>query len=309
MSAFHQSGPSLVCPRCKAVLPPGGAHCYRCGLQLAHVQPNSTTPPAQPYLSSRTGRGRPGRQGRAAFIYFLSVFLVIVVFAFLFLHAAGISLSTFFPEVTTTPSTVAYAVPKVSPLFADSFLSDAYGWNLQSSPGKYAVTVGDGALTLEISQHNLLWELVPGERSYSNFILTVNAVLSQGGQNNGYGVYIRGTSNQESDLASYYRFELYGDGSYAIFKGTIDAGGKSTTTKIVDYTLSSAIQKQGKVNHIMIIAKGASLSLIVNGQLLKVISDHSYANGSVALFVSNLPQAQPGAQARFSQFAIYPVHA
>jgi len=134
-------------------------------------------------------------------------------------------------------------------------------------------------------------------------------VLSQGGQNNGYGVYIRGASNQESDLATNYRFELYGDGSYAIFKGTIDAGGKSTTTKIVDYTLSSAIQKQGKVNHIMIIAKGAALSLIVNGQLLKTISDHSYANGSVALFVSNLPQAQPGAQARFSQFAIYPVHA
>ena len=71
---------------------------------------------------------------------------------------------------------------------------------------------------------------------------------------------------------------------------------------------ATAIQKQGKVNHIMIIAKGASLSLIVNGQLLKVISDHSYANGSVALFVSNLPQAQPGAQAQFSQFAIYPIH-
>src|ERR1700694_5762166 len=309
MSAFHQSKSSWICPRCKEVLPPGGARCYRCDFQMAVVQPNSTTLPAQSFLSSRTGKGRPGIKHRAALIYFLSVFLVIDVFAFLLLHAAGISLSTFFSKATTTPSTVTYSVPKGSPLISDNFLSDAYGWNLQSSPGKYAVTLGNGALTMEIDKQNLLWELVPGERSYSNFILTVNAVLSQGDQNNGYGVYIRGASNQESDLATYYRFELYGDGSYAIFKGTINAGGKSTTTKIVDYTLSAAIQKQGKVNHIMITAKGAALSLTVNGQLLKAITDHSYANGSVALFVSNLPQAKPGAQAQFSQFAIYPVQA
>ncbi len=309
MSAFRQSKPSWICPRCKEDLPPGEARCYRCGFQTARVQPNSTTPPAQSFLSSRTGKGRPRRKHRAAFIYFLSVFLVIVVFAFLLLKGAGISLSTLFSEATTTPSTVTYSVPKVSPLFSDSFLSDAYGWNLQSAPGKYAVRVGDGAMTLEIDKHNLLWELVPGERSYSNFLLTVNAVLSQGDQNNGYGVYIRGASTQASDLATYYRFEVYGDGSYAIFKGTRDAGGNATTTKLVDYTLSAAIHKQGQLNHIMIMAKGAALSLIVNGQLLKALSDRSYASGSVALFVSNLPQAQPGAQAQFSQFAIYPVHA
>src|SRR6266699_49653 len=192
MSAFRQSKPSWICPRCKEDLPPGEARCYRCGFQTARVQPNSTTPPAQSFLSSRTGKGRPRRKHRAAFIYFLSVFLVIVVFAFLLLKGAGISLSTLFSEATTTPSTVTYSVPKVSPLFSDSFLSDAYGWNLQSAPGKYAVRVGDGAMTLEIDKHNLLWELVPGERSYSNFLLTVNAVLSQGDQNNGYGVYIRG---------------------------------------------------------------------------------------------------------------------
>jgi hypothetical protein len=101
---------------------------------------------------------------------------------------------------------------------------------------------------------------------------------------------------------------LYGDGSYAIFKGITDASGKSTDTKIVDYTLSSAIQKQGKVNHIIIMAKGAGLSFIVNDQMLQAISDPSYTSGSVALFVSNLSQAKPGATAQFSNLAIYPVH-
>jgi len=256
-----------------------------------------------------TGKDQSRIHYQATLIYFFSVLLVIVLFAYLLLHSAGISLSTLLPHRAATPSTVAYPVPKGPALFSDNFLSDAYGWNLQGSPGNYAVTLGNGALTLEIDQHNLLWELLPGERVYSNFILTVNAVLSRGDQNDGYGVYIRGTANQASDLATYYRFELYGDGSYAIFKGTLDTSGHSTSTKIVDYTLSPAIQKQGKLNHIMVIAEGTTLSLIVNGQLLKTISDRSYASGSVALFVSNLPQAKPGAQVQFSQFAIYPARA
>src|SRR5581483_1731714 len=106
-----------------------------------------------------------------------------------------------------------------------------------------------------------------------------------------------------------YRFELYGDGSYAIFKGAVDANGVSATTKLVDYTLNPAIKKQGGLNKIMIIAKGASLSFIVNGQLLKTITNNSYASGTIALFVSNLPQAKPGAQVQFTQFAIYPPQA
>lgn len=309
MSAFNQGESPQICPRCKAILPPGEATCYSCGFQIAHVQPNSTTQPAESRLAPVTGKDRSRIHNQAAFIYFISVLLVIVLFGYLLFHSAGISLSTFFSHGTATPSKVAYPVPKGPALFSDGFLSDAYGWNLQGSPGNYAVTLGNGALTLEINQHNLLWEPLPGERAYSNFILTVNAVLSRGDQNDGYGVYIRGAANQASDLATYYRFELYGDGSYAIFKGTIDTTGHSTSTKIVNYTLSSAIQKQGKLNRIMIIAEGAAMSFIVNDQLLKVISDRSYASGSVALFVSNLPQAKPGAQVQFSQFAIYPAHA
>jgi hypothetical protein len=306
MHASNRVESPRICPRCKAVLPPGEITCYSCGFRLAYEQPNSALQPAQSYVSHSTGKNRSRKQKQAAFIYFMSVFLVIVLFAFLIFHAAGISLSSFFPHEAAT---VPYPVPHGPPLFSDSFLSDAYGWNLQSSPGNYTVTLGQGALSLEIEQHKLLWELLPGERSYSNFILTVNAVLSQGDQNDGYGVYVRGTANQASDLATYYRFELYGDGSYAIFKGTPGPSGTSTSTTIAGYTLSSAIQPQGKLNRLMIIARGAAMSFIINGQLLKTISDDSYASGFVALFVSNLPQAKLGAQVQFSQFAIYPTQA
>ena len=238
-------------------------------------------------------------------MYFGTVFLILIFLIFEVMRATGISLSAVIPHNTANP-TGTYPMPKGTPLFADSFVNDTSGWNLQSASGSYSVAVGNGTLTLASDENKLLWELVPGARSFSNFSLVVNAVLSRGDQNNGYGIYIRGSSNQDSDLATYYRFELYGDGSYAIFKGTLDSRGKSTDTKIVNYTLSSAIQKQGKVNHIMFTAKGPTMSLIVNGQVLKTFSDPSYTSGSIALFVSNLAEAKPGAQVQFSQLAIYP---
>ena len=232
--------------------------------------------------------------------------LLVVVCALFVLHFTGISPLSLFSYRASRPKDIVYAVPKGPPLFADSFSSDAYGWNLQSSPGKYTVTLGNGVLGLKVEKHNVLWELLPGERTFSNFTLTVRAVLSQGDQDNGYGVYIRGTSDQETDLATYYRFELYGDGSYAVFKGTSASGGNSIATKMVGYTLNPAIKKRGEVNQIMIIAKGPAMSFIVNGQLLKAITDTSFSSGSIALFVSNLPQAKLDAQAQFSRFAMYP---
>ncbi|HLH62486.1 MAG TPA: family 16 glycoside hydrolase [Ktedonobacteraceae bacterium] len=307
MSVSKQKAFLRLCPRCKAPLAPGSTACLSCGYRLAPVPPNSTIQPPSPVPPSYRRRQEPSPlQRRAPLLYFLSVFLVIILFTFVALHAAGISPSTLFAKRTVPVQAVTYPVPKVPALFSDDFTGDTYGWNLQSSPGDYTVTLGNGSLTLQVYKNKLLWEPLPGQRSFSNFTLTVNATLSKGDQNNGYGVYIRGSSNAESDLASYYRFELYGDGSYAVFKGATDASGHSSDTKLVDYTLHPAIQKQGKVNHIMIIAKGANLSFIVNGQLLKTITDHSYSSGSVALFVSNLPEAKPGAAAQFSALNIYP---
>ncbi len=255
--------------------------------------------------ASRAAKEKPVRKKRATVIYFVTVVVVIMVVAATGLHAAGISLAMLTPHAAAPP-TIGYVLPKVTPLFADSFVNDASGWNQQSSSGSYQVTVGNGTLTIQLNKNKLLWEPLPGTISYSDFTLTVNAVLNKGDQNNGYGLYIRGVPGPQSDLDTYYRFELYGDGSYAIFKGILDQNGQSTATKVVNYTLSPAIQKQGKLNHIMLIANGTSLSFIVNGQLLKTFVDTSYASGSIALFASNLPEAKPGVQVQFSQLALYP---
>lgn len=275
----------------------------------APVKASTPAPSGVPLPArKRVEKDKSPLQKRATLLYFLTVVVVIIIGTFAGLHAAGISPSSLLPHAAKPPA-VTYPLPNVNPLFADSFINDASGWNLQSSPGNYTVNVGNGVLTMETSKNKLFWEPLPGLISYSDFVLTINAALTKGDQNNGYGLYIRGTAGQGSDMNTYYRFELYGDGSYAIFKGTVDQNGNSTATKIVKYTLSPAIQKQGKSNHIMIFAKGASMSFIVNGQLLKTFTDTSYAAGSIALFASNLAEAKPGMQVQFSQFAIYPSYA
>jgi hypothetical protein len=206
----------------------------------------------------------------------------------------------------STQSATPTATPKGPPLFSDSFQNNNKGWDLTSKTGEFSVAVGSGSLTLEDDNNKLLWELLPGGKTYDNFLLNVDAVLSKGTQDNGYGIYMRGASNQTVDIATYYRFEIYGDGTFAIFKGTLDASGTSQSSSLVSNTVSSAILKQGQVNHISILASRSTMSLIVNGQLLKTITDNSYTSGSIALFVSNLAHVPAGAQAKFSNLVIYP---
>jgi len=203
-----------------------------------------------------------------------------------------------------TPTVI--ITPAVTPLFSDHFANNKAGWDLTSNPGKFSVKVGSGSMALEDDDNKLLWEILPG-KSFTNFRLDVDAKLSKGDPNNGYGVFIRGASSQTSDIGSYYRFEFYGDGSYAIFKGMLDTNGNSQSRKVQGYTANDAIAKVGEFNHITIIAKGPSMTLMVNGQSLYTYTDDAYKSGSAALFVSNLPSLPPRAQATFTNLAIFPV--
>lgn len=204
-------------------------------------------------------------------------------------------------------------LPTGTPTFSDNFADNGNGWNTQSDTGKYAIAIGANVMTLEDDNHKLLWELLPGNKSFSDFKLYVDAMLIKGDQNNGYGVYIRGASNQNSALATYYRFEVYGDGSYAIFKGNVDGAGNTSDAKLVDYSVDPVILPVNltnpQPNHLLISANGSTLIFTMNGKMLKTITDTSYTSGSIALFVSNLPESKTGAQASFSHLNIYPGNA
>lgn len=206
---------------------------------------------------------------------------------------------------STPTETAGIPTPSVKPLFSDSFNNNNNKWDLSGTPGKFVVSIGGGSMVLEDDENKLFMEVVPGS-TFADFRLDVDAKLSKGDPNNGYGVFVRGALNQDGNLDTYYRFELYGDGTYAVFKGFLDASGNLQSTRVAGYATDPAILKEGQVNHITILATGSSMTFVVNGKSLVTYSDSSYKSGSVALFVSNLPKLNPGAQATFSSLAIYP---
>ena len=261
------------------------------------------SPPMNDYQSAQLPE--PKRKPKVGLIIIAIVLLVLLVGGglggYYYVKHSGVAATT-----QITPTLVATATPAGKSLFRDAFANNNNGWDLTTKAGQFSVKVGGGSMVLEDDNNRLLWELVPGGKNFSDFYMTVDATLSKGTQSNGYGIYIRGASNQTIDIATYYRFELYGDGTFAIFKGSVDATGTSSSTALVNYTNSSVIQKQGKVNHIAINAKGSTMTFYVNGQVIKIVTDNTYTTGSIALFVSNLQNTTPGAQATFANLAIYP---
>ena len=209
---------------------------------------------------------------------------------------------------TTTVST-GYPIPKATPLFAETFMNNSKQWNMQSMQGRYLVSMKKGNLLLEDDDNRIFPVILPSSKPFGNYKLIINAELSKGDRQNGYGLCIRGTIDAQGNLTAYYRIELYGNGTYMIFKVATDANGNTSSTTLVAPTAHAAIQPVGHVNQVVVIANGPKMTLIVNGQMVRTFSDASYTSGVIALFVSNLPGAHPGAQATFSHLAIYAVNA
>lgn len=277
------------------------ANTYARSRQSGNLSPSYAQ--AQPSFYNEAKLQRRSQVGRIVGISAVIVAVIGASFLGYILLFAQKSTSTGSTSLQAAPTN---PVPKGNPLFQDDFTSNTHGWNVQSYPGEFAVSLGNGSLKLENDSNKLLWELLPGGKTYGDFQLSVDAALSKGSQDNGYGVYVHGTLSQNMTIASFYRFELYGDGSFAIFKGTTDANGNTTTPRLVDYTNNSAILKQGGVNHIAINAVGSTMQFTVNNQTLSTVTDATYTSGAIALFVSNLQNARTGAEATFSHLALYP---
>ena len=269
---------------------------------------NQPQPPGATATDTAVGKTRRKGKGRTILLTLLLVLMVIVA------ATAGYVLLTSIPAgkaANPQPTHVMNPYPslKVQPLFGDFFRDNSNHWDLDSQTGKYTVKIGGGNLTLQDANNTVLSESLPTSQSFANFKLLVDAEQVSGNAKNGYGVYIRAAANQQGMLTTYYRLELYGDGTYAIFKGTLDANGNPNPNdvKIVSYTPDAAVHKEGTVNHITVVANGSSITFIANNQPLYAFSDSTYSSGSIALFVSN-PQGVPaGVVAHFSKLAVFPL--
>ncbi len=319
-SSFVSFGgaPTSFCQCCRNPLPQNSLQCEYCGYDNSSVQaffppaplPSNAissafiAPPQTPEISLSIPEQRRTLNMKKV------VGLIIVLLMLIGGSIAGWTLLVLRQTaVHTTTVSTSYPIPKATPLFAETFMTNSKQWNTQSMQGRYLVSMKKGNLLLEDDDNRIFPVILPSSKPFGNYKLIVNAELSKGDRQNGYGLCIRGTTDAQGNLLAYYRIEFYGNGTYMIFKVATDASGNTSSTTLVGATAHAAIQSVGHVNQVVVIANGSKMTLIVNGQMVRTFSDASYTSGVIALFVSNLPGTHPGAQATFSHLAIYTVNA
>lgn len=270
---------------------------------------NNVDRPQQPSTDTIVGKTKRKGKGRTILLTLLLVLMVMVAATSGYVLFTSITAGKAVNRQPVTHVMNPYPSLKVQPLFGDFFRDNSSQWDLDSQAGKYTAKIGGGNLTLQDANNTVLPEFLPTSQPFSNFKLLVDAEQVSGNAKNGYGVYIRASVNQQGMLTTYYRLELYGDGTYAIFKGMLDANGNPNpnAVKIVSYTPDAAVHKEGTVNHITVVANGSSITFIANNQPLYAFSDSAYTSGSIALFVSNPQDVPAGVVANFSKLAVFPL--
>jgi len=169
---------------------------------------------------------------------------------------------------------VATAAPGGTVLFSDEFADNANHWGTSNSATGAVSFVYEG-LDIKVDQPNsLLWS-VAGKK-YADVKIDVDGVLLSGPSNDVFGTVCR-----FSDANHFYGFLISHDGYYGIFK--MDNGSLILADQDQGLKYSDVILQGGTVNHITATCQGDKLSLAVNGQLLSIVQDDSYANGQIGL--------------------------
>jgi hypothetical protein len=168
--------------------------------------------------------------------------------------------------------------PALTPLpYTDDFSTADGGWKTAREEA-LKIEVQDGALHFTIDDLDTIAWSTPKDQRFGDFVLDVDAVQVDGPNDNSYGVIFR-----YQDDRNFYRFDISGDGYFAVFKRKDGAW-----SKVQDY-LETAAVKQGKAtNHLQVSAKGNQFTLAVNGETVKTFSDGDFSSGNIGLTAGTL---------------------
>jgi hypothetical protein len=209
--------------------------------------------------------------------------LVILVLPFL-LGACQVVDSLTPVETAAAPGTV---------LFADDFANNNAHWGIADT-AKGAVALLYQGMDIQVKQANaMMWTVT--QKKYADTQVDVDAVLLNGSQDDAFGTICRFQDNDH-----FYGFLVTHDGYYGIFK--MQDGKLVLANAESNLQYSDVIRQGGVVNHIQATCQGNVLKLNVNGQLLAMIEDDSYASGKVGLMAA--AYASPNVELFFDHFLV-----
>jgi len=161
-------------------------------------------------------------------------------------------------------------------LYGDEFSFDSAGPWLIEGDEFGSTAIEDGRMFIDVAQVNSMQFATLDEPVFTDFDLSVDAELIDGGRDATYGVLFRMASPEE-----FYRFELTGDGRYVVERRDLDGSWQ----RLIDgWQKSPAITTgPGAVNNLRITASGPSLAFYANDELLEELQDSRYTGGKIAL--------------------------
>lgn len=177
---------------------------------------------------------------------------------------------------TAAPGIGAPEVSDSDLLFGDDFSAEATGPWLIESDEYGATVVENGRMLIEVAQAGALQYTTLQEPTFTDFDLTVDAELIEGGREATYGLLFRMAGPE-----TFYRFELTGDGRYVVERRDGDGSWQRLNE---GWERSEAISSgPGAMNRLRVIASGPAMRFFVNDELLVEAQDSSYAGGNIAL--------------------------
>jgi hypothetical protein len=215
----------------------------------------------------------------------LRSFALTTLFLTLSLSACGITRTQ--PAPTSAPS----AGPSL--LFEDDFSDAVSGW-LEASDAGVSQGYRDGKLFFQVQVSDLIvWD--NAGVNLQDFVLEVEARQVSGGPENSYGALVRYV-----DDGNFYRFDLTGDGYFAVAKLE-----NEEWATLADWQPSEHVNPLGAINLIKIVCQGPKMTFYANGQELVVVEDDSFERGDVGLLASTL--TDPNVEVEFDNLEIWEV--
>jgi hypothetical protein len=275
------------CSQCGSVNAPDAAVCASCGAALS--RPDATQPlaaevdpalnvPTQPLhatdLPVATTRKRSPR--RLALLAGLAIIVIAALVGGGFLLRAHPGVALLQPTPSAPP-----------PLYASSLTHNQQGWQCQH--GAFCAFRADGLHVQAPTDHLYFSELYG--QDFSAQVIEVQARLDDGDPDFvGVAIAFRSAGIDG------YGFLLFANGTYQLVRWDM----QGNATELIPITASAAIHTGlGKTNDLKIIAQGAEITLIVNGQQLQQVSDPTYTSGNIALGAARF-----AAEAVFSHLTI-----
>ncbi|HWQ11187.1 MAG TPA: family 16 glycoside hydrolase, partial [Roseiflexaceae bacterium] len=209
----------------------------------------------------------------------------------IFFQRVGEAFSTLTPEPA-----VATAGPGATTEFGEVLLTEDFERARTSSfgegsdsDGSFSIENGAYVITLERSGY-FMWNAADG--TYGDVAIEVDATVE--GPSDGAAALLF----RYQDADNFYIFRAFGDGTYSLQRYVANE-----PTFLVEPTDSAALNGLGQSNRIRIEARGDTITLYANGQLLTEVTDGSFSSGQMALGIS--AQDEAGVTVRYDNLTIY----